>query len=183
MRNFILVLVPNLITSFNFIFGLASLALLWRDQTGGAAVLILTAGMCDWLDGYTARKLGASSTFGLWFDSFADLVSFGFASALLVFQKSMNDFGWPGVLWVVIYILAVFIRLIRYSMEHKKDEAAEYKGVPCPVAGCYFGLIILIDQVIPFNWSMQVILIFVPAIAFPVLMLSVFPFPKSLKFQ
>ena len=58
-----------------------------------AAISILIAMMWDTLDGRVARLTNTQSAFGAEYDSLADLVSFGIAPALLVYQWSLYELG------------------------------------------------------------------------------------------
>ena len=108
-------LLPNLMTAGNLFCGFAAVlriieAALVIEQGGSAVALyhqaltfVLGACLFDLLDGRLARLGGSESPFGREFDSLADVVSFGIAPALLVYQIVLRDFsrtgwwcGWRG---------------------------------------------------------------------------------------
>jgi CDP-diacylglycerol--serine O-phosphatidyltransferase len=98
-------LLPNLMTAGNLFCGFAAVlriieAALVIEQGGSAVALyhqaltfVLGACLFDLLDGRLARLGGSESPFGREFDSLADVVSFGIAPALLVYQIVLRDFS------------------------------------------------------------------------------------------
>ena len=70
-------LAPNLITAASLVFGLVSLSAAHRGDWRLAGWMIIYAVMCDRLDGLVARRLKATSEFGVQLDSFADFLNFG----------------------------------------------------------------------------------------------------------
>ncbi|RYD04496.1 hypothetical protein N752_14075 [Desulforamulus aquiferis] len=90
--------IPNLFTLGNLLLGVFALVLALNEEYGRGAIMILLAGVMDYLDGKVARKLQVSSDFGKELDSLADLVSFGVAPAILAYALKLSDWGylaWP----------------------------------------------------------------------------------------
>jgi CDP-diacylglycerol--serine O-phosphatidyltransferase len=143
-------LLPNLMTAGNLLFGFVAVlkivegALLQtKDPTGAAqrfelAILfILTACICDALDGRLARLGGHESPFGREFDSLADIVSFGVAPALMVYKVVLIEF--PTLGWIVasLYLLCGGLRLARFNCVAASNSAAaskDLRGFPIPAA-------------------------------------------------
>jgi len=77
-----------------------------------AAWLIVWCGLLDTMDGVAARVLKATSSFGAEFDSMADLVSFGVAPAILIFNLGLQYGGVEletGQSWVLLIACGVFV--------------------------------------------------------------------------
>ena len=92
-------LLPNLITSASLFFGLLAIKYSIDGRMNGnmqefvfAAYAILAAGLCDGLDGSVARLTHTQSSFGVQLDSLCDLVSFGIATAIVIYNYALNDF-------------------------------------------------------------------------------------------
>ena len=88
-------ILPNLFTSGNLFCGFWSIISVFQEKYFFAAVAILLACLFDMLDGKVARLSGATSKFGVQYDSLADLISFGVAPALLAFSWALQS------LWTV----------------------------------------------------------------------------------
>jgi len=153
-------LLPNMMTAGNLFCGFAAVlkiieaALLNNDGEPAAhcyheaLAFILGACLFDLLDGRVARLGGFESPFGREFDSLSDVVSFGLAPALLVYQIVLKDFHRTGWVIAFIYLLCAALRLARFnciaaSSRHPKgseeplephESANEFIGFPCPAA-------------------------------------------------
>ena len=114
-------------------------------QQGGSAVtlyhqaltFILGACVFDLLDGRLARLGGNESPFGREFDSLADVVSFGMAPALLVYQIVLRDFQRTGWLIAFVYLLCGTLRLARfncYASAKNGKPKDDFIGFPIPAA-------------------------------------------------
>jgi CDP-diacylglycerol--serine O-phosphatidyltransferase len=75
---------PNLLTATNFLCGILSIVACFAGRMDYALVLILSAMICDFLDGFVARLLSISSNLGKQLDSLADVVSFGVAPGIIM---------------------------------------------------------------------------------------------------
>ena len=129
-RRFI---VPNLITLANMFCGFLAVIYAANGRFDKAVIAIGIAILLDGLDGKIARKLNATSKFGLEFDSFSDLVSFGVAPALLVYFWCMNPVAEQfGVLVCFIYALCAAARLARFNIA--AENLKTFTGLPSPGA-------------------------------------------------
>src|SRR5687768_6422762 len=137
---------PNLMTAGNLFCGFLALTRIVEADIGAAnfsAVIrqalffILLACIFDLLDGRLARLGGNESPFGREFDSLADIVSFGVAPAMLMFQIVLHDFkhGW---LVAFVYLACGALRLARFNCIAATKGATgadkEFKGFPIPAA-------------------------------------------------
>ena len=146
---------PNMVTSGNLLCGLFSLMLTLGGRTVPAAWLIFFAVVFDGLDGKVARMLGGGSQFGLEFDSLADLVSFGVAPALLLYQVSLRGFyGLLGPSVACFFALCVALRLARFNVVHVPGP---FQGLPCPAGGLFVASFVLAGVELP-SAAMSVVL-------------------------
>jgi CDP-diacylglycerol--serine O-phosphatidyltransferase len=116
-----------------------------------ASLFIGLAALTDFLDGFVARLFNASSEMGKQLDSLSDLVSFGVAPALIVYQFLRMSFASAddGLDSRVILLMPAFIiaaaaayRLARFNLDD--SQAYGFKGVPVPAAGLLIASIPLI---------------------------------------
>ena len=83
--------IPNIITCCNLTAGSLAVIMALRGTFEQAAIFILIAAVCDFLDGLSARLLHAYSDMGKELDSLSDLISFGLAPGLMVYAL-LNDY-------------------------------------------------------------------------------------------
>src|SRR3990167_11281586 len=86
-------ILPNLVTTANLFSGFYSIIYSIKGEFKIAAIAVVVAAIFDLLDGRLARLTHATSKFGAEYDSLCDLVSFGLAPSLLMFQWALNPFG------------------------------------------------------------------------------------------
>ncbi len=143
-------LLPNLMTAGNLFCGFASVLSILEavilinagnDPTAkihAAVWFILGACIFDMLDGRLARLGGNESAFGREFDSLADIVSFGVAPALLVFQIVLRDFDRYGWLIAFVYLACGALRLARFNCAAAHPGPGggtkDFEGFPIPAA-------------------------------------------------
>ena len=125
---------PNMVTSGNLLCGLFSIMLVMNNRMIPAAWLIFFAVIFDGFDGKVARMLGGGSQFGLEFDSLADLVSFGVAPSILLYQSSMRSLYLFGAVVSCFFALCVALRLARFNVVHVPGA---FQGLPCPAGGLF----------------------------------------------
>jgi len=158
------VALPDIFSLCNALFGfLAVMAAFsgWISLSIGLLVLSLLA---DGADGYLARRMG-SGPLGQNLDSFADLISFGAAPALL----ALSAFDLPPMAWAAggLYLICGTLRLARFNITPKNERF--FEGLPIPAAG------IMVAASIPVMRS-ELTLVFLLILSF--LMVTSFPFPK-----
>lgn len=182
-------LLPNLMTAGNLFCGFAAVLriieaslLVAAGHTAGslyheAIAFILGACVFDLLDGRLARLGGHESIFGREFDSLADVVSFGVAPALLVYQIVLRDFQKTGWLIAFFFLLCGTLRLARFNCMstppgEKPDK--DFQGFPIPAAaGLIASLTLLMlwlqadDRAIgPWKFALPVLLLFLSFMMF-----------------
>lgn len=135
--------IPNSFTALSLLLGLGSIVTTQVGDLEFAAWMIVWCGLLDTMDGLAARLLKATSSFGAEFDSMADLVSFGVAPAILVFNAGLQLAGIEvdsGQFWVLltacgIFVLAGAMRLARFNLTTDQPRTGWFTGVPITGAG------------------------------------------------
>ncbi len=107
-------------------------------------LLIFIAALLDRFDGMVARKLHIESELGKQLDSMSDIISFGVAPALLLYQGILFEFGAPGIFFTVFFIGCGAFRLARFNIT---ENEGFFTGLPITAAGC---LVTLSFLAIPF---------------------------------
>lgn len=135
-------ILPNLITTGNLFFGFFSMVKSLQGDFTWAASAILLAAIFDVLDGRVARMTGGTSEFGVQYDSLCDLISFGLAPAILMYQVGLHELGRPG--WVICFMFLACgaLRLARFNVQSSIGKASgDFTGLPIPMAAgviaCY----------------------------------------------
>jgi len=126
-------LIPNSVTVGNMFCGFLAIVYAASGRFFQASVAIGIAILLDGLDGRVARRLNATSKFGVEFDSFCDLVSFGLAPAFLVYhwcyRIAADEFG---VLVTFLFAVAAATRLARFNISD--PDLDKFRGLPSPGA-------------------------------------------------
>jgi CDP-diacylglycerol--serine O-phosphatidyltransferase len=153
-------ILPNLLTTGNLLCGFWAIISVFQEQFYYAAVAILLAAVFDAFDGKVAKLSGATSKFGVQYDSLADLVSFGVAPALLAFSWALRPYGKFGWLAAFTFVACGAIRLARYNVLASAGETKYFKGVPIPVAAAMIALTIhLYLRLIETGWIKDVVIL------------------------
>lgn len=116
-----------------------------------AAILLFAAALVDFLDGFLARLLGASSELGKQLDSLSDVVSFGVAPGVILFQ--LLRLSWMqeeqglqiGMIWLLpafLVSIAAAYRLAVFNLDNSQSHG--FKGLPTPAMGLLVASIPLI---------------------------------------
>lgn len=127
-----LYLIPNAFTSFNVVFGFASIVMASQANYDLAVLFIFIAAICDMLDGLMARLTKAVSKFGVELDSLADCVSFGAAPAYLIYKTHLFIYDYWGILISSLLLLFGAYRLARFNVQLSGFEKSEFSGLPIP---------------------------------------------------
>lgn len=162
--------IPNLFTLLNLFFGCIAVILILQngivvlynpdgsqyismpEKIGFASLFIGLAGLVDFLDGLVARLFKATSPMGKQLDSLADLVSFGVAPGMILYQLLRLSFaeqpdGLDASVWwflpALLFPCAAAYRLARFNLD--ESQAYGFKGVPAPAAGLLIASLPLIS--------------------------------------
>jgi CDP-diacylglycerol--serine O-phosphatidyltransferase len=111
------------------------------------AIAIFVAMVFDGLDGRIARMTNSSSAFGAEYDSLADMVSFGLAPALLIYQWILSDFGKLGWLIAFVFTAGAALRLARFNTQVGVADKRYFQGLPSPAAAAVLaGLVWMVEN-------------------------------------
>ena len=140
--------VPNLITFTALVWGMSSIALAIEGHLDLAGVLILAGHILDAIDGEVARRLDVSSAFGAQLDSLADIIIFGSASSVLVWQhlSETSLIRWPYWISGVIFVIASAYRLARFNLYTDETKQIETLGLTTSTSGAFIALAVLADR-------------------------------------
>ena len=127
-------LLPSVLTTFGMFAGFYSIISSINGDFTIAAISILIAMMWDTLDGRVARLTNTQSAFGAEYDSLADLVSFGLAPALLVYQWTLYELGRFGWLAAFVYLACAALRLASFNTQVGTADKRYFQGLPSPAA-------------------------------------------------
>ncbi|WP_207512398.1 CDP-diacylglycerol--serine O-phosphatidyltransferase [Longitalea luteola] len=152
--------IPNLFTLINLFFGCIAIIYILQngiiivsDEQGTqlieipeklwmASLFIGLAAVVDFLDGFVARLFNATSALGKQLDSLADVVSFGVAPGLIVYQFLRLSYASQpngievAAIWLMPALLipcAAAYRLAKFNIDDSQQYG--FKGVPTPAAG------------------------------------------------
>ena len=133
-------ILPNLFTSASLMCGLLSIMHVFRNEYEMACYLIMISALLDTLDGKIARLTRTQSSFGIQFDSLADLVAFGVAPAMLIYAWLRNIFpassGRVATGVSALFALCGAFRLARFNVQSSREERKTFTGLPIPGAAC-----------------------------------------------
>jgi CDP-diacylglycerol--serine O-phosphatidyltransferase len=127
-------LLPNLFTTAGLFAGFYAVIAAIRGDFDAAATAIFIAMIMDGLDGRIARMTNTQSAFGAEYDSLADMVSFGLAPSLVIFQWSLLDKGKFGWMVAFIYAACAALRLARFNTQVGIADKRYFQGLPSPAA-------------------------------------------------
>jgi CDP-diacylglycerol---serine O-phosphatidyltransferase len=99
-----------------------------------AAMFIFYAMVLDGMDGRVARMTHTQSEFGEQLDSLADMVSFGAAPALIMYEWALKDLGRAGWVAAFIYCAGAAMRLARFNTNIGVVDKRYFQGIPSPAA-------------------------------------------------
>jgi CDP-diacylglycerol--serine O-phosphatidyltransferase len=127
-------ILPNAFTTANLFAGFYAIVQAMNGRFEAAAVAIFVAMVLDSLDGRVARLTNTQSAFGEQFDSMSDMVSFGAAPALIVYEWSLRGMGNLGWLAAFVYCAGAALRLARFNANIGVVDKRYFQGLPSPAA-------------------------------------------------
>ncbi len=175
--------IPNLFTLLNLVFGCGAIMftlqngiMISGDAEGAtwidipekiwmASLFIGLAAVVDFLDGFLARLTGTSSDMGKQLDSLSDVVSFGVAPAMIIYQFLRLSFARESnaldtsLLWLMPAFAvpcAAAWRLARFNLD--QAQSASFKGMPVPMTGLLVASFPLIYWNVQEPWVMDLLL-------------------------
>src|SRR5687767_1432651 len=127
-------ILPNLFTTLNLFAGFYAIVQGMNHDYEKAAVAIFIAMVLDSLDGRVARLTRTQSAFGAAYDSLADMVSFGAAPALIVYEWALRGMGRLGWIAAFVYCAGAALRLARFNTQLSVADKRWFTGLPSPAA-------------------------------------------------
>jgi len=127
-------LLPNLFTTGALFAGFYAIVQAMNGKFEHAAVAIFIAMILDGLDGRVARLTHTQSVFGAEYDSLSDMVSFGVAPSLVIYEWALKGLGKWGWFAAFIYCAATALRLARFNTNIDVIDKRFFQGLPSPAA-------------------------------------------------
>jgi len=127
-------LLPNLFTTSALFSGFYAIVQAMNHEFEHASIAIFVAMVLDSLDGRVARLTRTQSAFGAEYDSLADMVSFGAAPALLVYEWALRGMGRIGWIAAFVYCVGAALRLARFNTQLNVADKRWFTGIPSPAA-------------------------------------------------
>ncbi|MDQ6844045.1 MAG: CDP-alcohol phosphatidyltransferase family protein [Bacteroidota bacterium] len=186
--------IPNIFTLFNLFFGCMAVVFALQTDTviiyvnedfsssfnipeklTWAAICIIIAAIIDFLDGFVARMMNASSSLGKQLDSLSDVVSFGVAPGVIFYQLLRFSFAREengldvSIAWLApafILSCAAAYRLAKFNLD--ESQSVSFKGVPVPAVGIliasfplilHFNTIAAINNLLINKWLLYALII------------------------
>ena len=164
--------IANFFTILNLLCGLIAIVFFSNGLINFGCLFIIFASFFDFLDGYFARKLNISSDFGKQADSLSDMISFGVAPAILLFDITKgilkNNLDYTNEIHIVLSSSFVFIysvaALIRLSLFN--NQSTHFNGIPSPVAA----LTVILLPFVEFEINLIIISCYVFILSFLMIM-------------
>lgn len=127
-------LLPNLFTTAGLFAGFFAIVSAMDGRFEAAAVAIFVAMIMDGIDGRLARMTNTQSAFGAEYDSLADMVSFGLAPALVIYEWGLAGLGKMGWLAAFLFTAAAALRLARFNTQVGTADKRYFQGLASPAA-------------------------------------------------
>jgi CDP-diacylglycerol--serine O-phosphatidyltransferase len=144
-------LLPNLFTTAALFAGFDAVLAAMNDQFEKAAIAIFVAMILDGLDGRVARMTNTQTAFGAEYDSLSDMVAFGLAPSLVVYEWSLFNLGKLGWLAAFIFTAGTALRLARFNSQLATADKRFFTGLPSPSAAAIIAGLVWVgfDNVLP----------------------------------
>lgn len=127
-------LLPNLFTTVSLFAAFYSLVASMKGQYEASVVAMYIGMIADGLDGRIARLTNTQTAFGAQYDSLSDMVTFGVAPSILLYQLTLSHLGKLGWLVAFVYTASVALRLARFNTQLETADKHYFQGLPCPPA-------------------------------------------------
>lgn len=135
---------PNLLTTGNLFWGFFAIMKALQEQFAWAGSAILLGAVFDMLDGRVARLTKGTSEFGVQYDSLCDLVSFGCAPAIIMYQYGLHSYGRIGWIFCFLFMACGALRLARFNVMSGIGKASgDFTGLPIPMAAAVVATFVL----------------------------------------
>lgn len=176
-------LLPNLFTTAALFSGFYAIVAAINDRFEAAAIAIFISMIFDGLDGRVARLTNTQSDFGAEYDSLSDLVSFGLAPSLLMYEWSLSHLvsissflGKLGWLAAFIYTATTALRLARFNTQIGKTDKAYFQGLASPAAAAVMASFVWLCSDYQIDGMSLVVPAWILTVGTGLLMVSRFPY-------
>lgn len=141
-------LLPNAFTTAALFCGFYAIVMAMNQRFEHSAWAIFIAMVLDGLDGRIARLTNTQSEFGAQYDSLSDMVSFGAAPALVVYEWSLRGLGKLGWIAAFVYCAGAALRLARFNTNIEVVDKRFFQGLPSPSAAALVAgfILLMVDQ-------------------------------------
>jgi CDP-diacylglycerol--serine O-phosphatidyltransferase len=127
-------LLPNAFTTGALFCGFYAIVMAMNQRFEHACWAVFIAMVLDGLDGRIARLTNTQSEFGAQYDSLSDMVSFGAAPALVIYEWSLRGLGKLGWIAAFVYCAGAALRLARFNTNIEVVDKRFFQGLPSPAA-------------------------------------------------
>jgi CDP-diacylglycerol--serine O-phosphatidyltransferase len=127
-------LLPNLLTTGALFAGFYAIVQAMNSRYEQAAIEVFVAMVLDGLDGRVARMTRTQSEFGAEYDSLSDMVCFGAAPALIMYEWALQGLGRTGWIVAFVYCVGAALRLARFNTNIEIVDKRYFQGLPSPAA-------------------------------------------------
>lgn len=157
--------IPNLITLGNLTCGLLSILFAFEGNLALAGGLIFYGAILDFFDGFAARLLKVNSEIGKQLDSMADMVTFGVAPGILMYQliamTNENPLAISNELTIslIAFLIPIFsaIRLAKFNIDTR--QISSFIGLPTPAAAIFIASLPIIGANYYTNFSLELLIV------------------------
>lgn len=127
--------IPNAVTLGNLLLGCMSIVFAFEGSLIKSSICILLAGVADFLDGMLARWLKSDGELGKQLDSLSDVVSFGVAPGMILYN--LSQMFQAGIWANFVFMIPLFsaLRLAKFNIDTR--QVSGFIGLPTP-AMAYF---------------------------------------------
>jgi len=174
---------PNLFTTGTLFGGFYAIVAAIDGNFSRAALAVFVAMLFDGLDGRVARWTNTQSEFGKQYDSLSDMVAFGVAPAIVVYQWGVERIAEYGQFWgrfgwlaAFFYAVAAAMRLARFNARAATADKRYFEGLPSPSAAATVAGFIWVASDFDVAGLPGLMLAFVISIVIGILMVSKFSY-------
>jgi CDP-diacylglycerol---serine O-phosphatidyltransferase len=146
-------LLPNAFTTASLFCGFYAIVMAMNVRFEQAAIAVFFSMVLDSLDGRVARLTNTQSAFGEQYDSLSDMVSFGVAPALILYEWTLRGLGKWGWLAAFVYCAGAALRLARFNANIGVVDKRYFQGLPSPAAAALVvGLVWVATELAQTKW-------------------------------
>ena len=152
-----------------------------------SAQLIMLAMILDGIDGKVARWLKGTTAFGAELDTYVDMMAFGLAPAILIYQVALQRHNDWRIAMTALVVLSGMIRLARFKVKDPLRGQGGYCGLPITVSAGWVAMFVLLSETHTFGYYFGLgqgpvgVIFLIGVLIMIVLQVSNVPYPKPTK--